>query len=292
MSLSNLQNSIVGIMGLGVVGDSVQHYFERAEQQIRIYDPIRGLGSVEAINEADVVFICVPTPYLPEKGFDDSALENAISLLEGSKIVVIKSTVLPGTTEAYQTRYSQHQFLFSPEFLREAHARIDFLRPDRQIVGYTAQTRHLADAVLAMLPSAPYMEVMGAREAEMAKYMTNTFLALKVTFANEIFDLCNSLDVEYNIVREAVTGDLRIGDSHLDVNDDGYRGYGGRSFPKDTKALLELGERMQVPLRLLRTADRINESLLPPSTEPPALRLLPVPAHDVTKTEPLEGQAA
>ncbi len=292
MSLSNLQNSIVGIMGLGVVGDGVQHYFERAEQEIRVYDPNRGLGSVESINEADVVFICVPTPYLPERGFDDSALENAISLLEGSKIVVIKSTVLPGTTEAYQTRYSQHHLLFNPEFLREAHARIDFLRPDRQIIGYTAQTRHLADAVLTMLPAAPYMEVMGAREAEMAKYMTNAFLALKVTFANEIFDLCTSLDVEYEKVREAVTADLRIGDSHLNVNDGGYRGYGGKCFPKDTKALLELGERMQVPLRLLRTADRINDSLLPPSTEPPVLRLLPVTAREEAEPETLDGQAA
>ncbi len=292
MSLSMVQNSIIGIMGLGVVGDGVKHYFERTDHETRVYDPKRGLGSVESINEADVVFICVPTPYLPERGFDDSALENAIGLLDGSKIVVIKSTVLPGTTEAFQTRYSQHCLLFNPEFLREAYARTDFLRPDRQIVGYTAQSRHLADAVLAMLPAAPYMEVMGAREAEMAKYMTNTFLALKVTFANEIFDLCSSLDVEYDKVREAVTADLRIGDSHLDVNDGGYRGYGGKCLPKDTKALLELGERMRVPLRLLRTADRINDSLLPPSTEPPVLRLLLTPNSEAVEPEALDDQAA
>lgn len=143
-----------------------------------------------------------------------------------------------------------------------------------------------------MLPAAPYMEVMGAREAEMAKYMTNAFLALKVTFANEIFDLCTALDVEYDKVREAVTADLRIGASHFDVNDGGYRGYGGKCFPKDTKALLELGERMQAPLRLLRTADRINDSLLPPSTEPSVLRLLPVPTKEALEAEALDDQAA
>jgi UDPglucose 6-dehydrogenase len=292
MSLSNLQKSIVGIMGLGVVGDGVQHYFQRTDHEIRVYDPKRGLGSVQSINEADVVFICVPTPHLPERGVDDSAIENAIGLLKGSKVVIIKSTVLPGTTEAFQTRYSQHCLLFNPEFLRESYARTDFLRPDRQIIGYTAQSRHLADAVLAMLPAAPYTQVMGAREAEMAKYMTNTFLALKVTFANEIFDLCTSLDVDYENVREAVTADLRIGDSHLNVNEGGYRGYGGSSLPKDTKALLELGERMQVPLRLLRTADRINDSLLPPSTKPPILRLLPVPTRDTVDSETLNSQVA
>lgn len=292
MSLSDVENSIVGIMGLGVVGDGVQHYFQRTDHEIRVYDPNRGLGSVQSINEAGVVFICVPTPYLPERGFDDSAIQNALGLLEGSKTVIIKSTVLPGTTEALQTRYSQHCLLFNPEFLREAHARTDFLRPDRQIIGYTAQSRHLAGAVLAMLPAAPYMEVMGSREAEMAKYMTNAFLALKVTFANEMSDLCASLDVEYDKVREAVTADVRIGSSHFDVNDGGYRGYGGKCLPKDTKALLALGERMQVPLRLLRTADRVNESLLPPSTEPPMLRLLPRSDNEAPESETLDSHAA
>ena len=292
MSLSDVETSIVGIMGLGVVGDGVQHYFQRTDHEIRVYDPNRGLGSVQSINEADVVFICVPTPYLPERGVDDSAIQNALGLLEGSKTVIIKSTVLPGTTEALQTRYSQHCLLFNPEFLREAHARTDFLRPDRQIIGYTAQSRHLAGAGLAMLPAAPYMEVMGAREAEMAKYMTNTFLALKVTFANEMSDLCASLDVEYDKVREAVTADLRIGSSHFDVNDGGYRGYGGKCLPKDTKALLALADRMRVPLRLLRTADRVNESLLPPSTEPPMLRLLPRSANEAPESETLDDQAA
>jgi UDPglucose 6-dehydrogenase len=268
--------TVIGFMGMGVVGDATHHYFERNSHALRVYDPYKGLGSVKSINEADVVFVCVPTPYLPNKGFDDSSLEAAISTLEGSKVVIIKSTVIPGTTEAYQVRYSQHCFLFNPEFLREAHARVDFARPDRQIVGYTARSRHLAEAVMAMLPAAPYKAIMSAREAEMTKYMTNTFLALKVTFANEIYDLCAALDVDYQPVREAVAADLRIGGSHFDVMDGGYRGYGGKCLPKDTKALLDLADRMQVPLRLLRTADRVNASFLPPSNEPRTLRVVPV----------------
>ncbi len=292
MPLRDEDQTIIGIMGLGVVGDGVRDYFERRATPLRVYDPYRGLGSVESINEADIVYICVPTPYLPNVGFDDSALENAISLLDGSKIVVIKSTVLPGTTEAYQARYSQHCFLFNPEFLREAYARTDFLRPDRQIVGYTAQSRHMAESVMATLPAAPYMQIMGAREAEMAKYMTNSFLAVKVTFANELFDLATAMDIDYEVVREAVAADARIGQSHLDVSDGGYRGYGGKYLPKDTKALLDLSERMQVPLRLLRTADRVNESLLPPSDEPPALRSLPIETNGDFPVEELEERVA
>jgi UDPglucose 6-dehydrogenase len=268
-------NGVIGIMGLGVVGDAVHHYFERRGQPLRVYDPNRGLGSEASINEADIVFVCVPTPHLPEKGFDDSALENAVSSLAGSKIVVIKSTVLPGTTEAYQARYSQHCFLYNPEFLRAAYARTDFIRPDRQVLGYTAQSRHLTESIMALLPSAPYMRSMGAREAELGKYMTSTFLALKVTFANEIYDLASALDIDYDIVREVVAADLRIGASHMDVLEGGYRGYGGTSLPKDVKALLELGDRIGMPLRLLRTADRVNASLLPPGDEPEPLRLVP-----------------
>lgn len=275
MLQTNLSDSTVGIIGLGVVGDAVRNYFERAGVSTRVYDPNRGLGSTRSINEAEVVFICVPTPYLPERGFDDSALEGAMKQLDGSKTVVIKSTVLPGTTETLQARYSQHKLLFNPEFLREAFARTDFLRPDRQVIGYTAQSRHLAEGVLAMLPAAPFATSISARDAEMSKYMTNAFLAVKVTFANEIFDLCEAMDVKYENVRDAVTADMRIGGSHLDVYTDGYRGYGGSCLPKDTKALLELANRMQVSLGLLRAADRINETFHPSGDEPPVLRVVP-----------------
>ena len=119
----------------------------------------------------------------------------------------------------------------------------------------------------------------------MAKYMTNAFLAVKVTFANEVYDLCHVMDIDYDKVRDTVTADMRIGDSHFDVHTDGYRGYGGSCLPKDAKALLELGERMQVPLRLLRAADRINETFNPPNNEPPALRIVP-------KTSEAEEQSA
>ena len=282
MSLSRNGCTIIGIMGLGVVGDALHDYFEGRRYSLRVFDPYKGLGSEESINEADVVFICVPTPYRPDAGSDDSALEDAVSRLRGSKVVVIKSTVLPGTTEAYQFRYSQHCFLFNPEFLREASARADFVQPGRQIVGYTAQSRHLADSVLSILPEAPYGRTIVAREAEMIKYMTNSFLALKVIFANELYDLSTSLDIDYSIVREAVAADERIGDSHLDVMDGGYRGYGGKCLPKDTKALLDLGDRMGVPLRLLRTADRVNASLLPPADQP---QVMPQPFSIVQSGE-------
>ena len=126
----------------------------------------------------------------------------------------------------------------------------------------------------------------------MKKYMTNSFFALKVTFANEIFDLATAMDIDYEVVREAVVADARIGASHLDVNEGGYRGYGAKFLGNDTKALLDLSERMQAPLRLLRTADRVNESLLPPSDEPPALRTVPAAYNGEAADEEPERRVA
>jgi UDPglucose 6-dehydrogenase len=290
MSLTKNGKTVIGVIGLGAIGGAVRDHFERHRHSMRVYDAERGIGSQRAINEADIVFVCVPTPFQPHTGFDDRALEEAISLLDGSKVIVITSTVLPGTTEAYQIRYSQHCFMFNPDFSRDEQARADYASPDQLIVGYTAQSRHLAEALLAMLPSTAFRSIMPSREAEMTKYMTSGFLALKVTYANEIYDLCAALDIDYDLVREAVSADSRIGDSHLDVLADGYRGYAGSALPRDTKALLELSERLSVPLRLLRTADRINASLLPPSDDSATLRLVPFTSPE--DGGPVEEQAA
>ena len=279
--LSRNGKTVMGIVGLGVVGDAVHHYFKTTDYPLRLFDLYKGLGSPEEINEADVIFICVPTPYQAGTGFDASALEDAIGRIEGSKVIVIKSTVLPGTTESFQVRYPQHRFLFNPEFLRQDYARAEFLKPDRQIVGFCAESRHLAESVLSLLPDAPYRRVMLAREAELTKYMANSFLALKVTFANEFFDLASALDIDYEVVRESVSADVRIGESHMYVAQDGYRGYGGKCLPKDTKAVLDLAERLGLPLHLMRTADRVNATLLPPSEQPPsAPQLIPISSND------------
>lgn len=273
--------TVIGIVGLGVVGDAVHHYFKTTDHSLRLFDLYQGVGSPEEINEADLIFICVPTPYQAGTGFDASALEDAIGRIEGSKVIVIKSTVLPGTTESFQARYPQHCFLFNPEFLRQDYARAEFLKPDRQIVGYCAESRHLAESVLSLLPDAPYRRVMLAREAELTKYMANSFLALKVTFANEFFDLASALDIDYAVVRDSVSADVRIGESHMHVAQDGYRGYGGKCLPKDIKAVLDLAERLGLPLHLVRAADRVNATLLPPSEQPPsAPQLIPIFSND------------
>lgn len=255
-------NVRIGIIGDGVVGGALRAWFEHTGTPARAYDPPKGLDDRSAIDEADVVFICVPTPYAPRAGFDDRYLMEAVRGMSGAKLVAIKSTVPPGTTERLQREFPAHRFLFNPEFLREASAIEDMMRPDRQIVGCTERSRDDADALMALLPPAPVMRVCHAREAEMAKYVANSFLAVKLSFSNEVFDLCERTAIDYDVVRDIVAADPRIGASHTDVFDGGFRGYGGKCLPKDSKALIDLAESAGTEMFVLRAADAVNTVLL------------------------------
>jgi UDPglucose 6-dehydrogenase len=258
---------IIGVIGVGVVGGAVRCYFEDAGHTVRVYDKFQCIGSPEEVDGADIVFICVPTPYTPGLGFDVSAVEESVAVLSGSKNVAIKSTVPPGTTARLQARYPQHNLFFQPEFLREKTALRDFLEPDRQLVGYCGDDLELAQKLLALLPRAPYEEVMPAIEAELVKMGTNAFLALKVTFANQVFDLCRGLGADYETVKQGLAADPRLGPSHMDVFDGGYRGYDGKCLPKDMQGLIDAADVAGVQLPLLRTTQDINNGLNPAAAE-------------------------
>ena len=267
------QRDSIGIIGAGVVGGSLLAYLQEQGRDVRVYDPPKGYDSIEALIDANIVFVCVPTPYTNGVGFDDSFLLDAVGRIAGERAVVIKSTVLPGTTELLQERFPQHRFMFNPEFLREVSAYDDFVRPDRQIVGCTAASRGDAQRVMDLLPRAPFERICTASEAEMAKYVANSFLAVKVSYANEVFDLCSRLGIEYAQVRDMVAADARIGVSHMDVHDAGYRGYAGKCLPKDSKSLLDLARSFGIEMRVLGAADRVNAALQAPVAAPAVVRL-------------------
>lgn len=245
----------IGIAGLGMVGEALAKILDNPI----LYDLPKGIGSKEELNKADIVFICVPTPY--DNGFDISIVESVINDLTGNKIIVIRSTVIPGTTDRLQKKYKNHKFLFNPEFLTEATADQDMRYPDRQILGYTEQSYSIAGDIMALLPLAPYERLIPSKEAEMVKYAGNTWFSTKVIFANQIYDICEKMGIDYDKVREALAQDKRIGRTHLDVFHKGYRGYGGKCLPKDAKALIHWADENGVDLSLLKEVDRINESL-------------------------------
>jgi UDPglucose 6-dehydrogenase len=257
-----ISNPKIGIIGVGFVGEAVRKYFVSRKIKPLLYDKFKRLGSAQEVSRAEIVFICVPTPYHKRKGFDLSAVKEVIGNLKGSKIVVIKSTILPGTTEALQKEFPRHKLLFNPEFLREIFAAFDMAHPARQILGVTRKSRGVAKRVMAILPKAPYMAIMPSLEAEVVKYMANSFLALRVVFANEFYDICRKLGADYKLVKDAVVKDSRIGDSHFDIQHGGYRGYGGSCFPKDVNAIIQLAGSRKIRTELLKAMRQINRKYL------------------------------
>lgn len=256
--MKNNSKKSVGIIGVGVVGGALASVMPDAI----LYDKYKKIGSLEEVNEADVIFVCVPTPHDAKKGFDLSYVENVFSNIKGSKVVVIKSTILPGTTEKIQRKYSQHKVLFNPEFLRQAIADEDMKNSYEQIVGYTKESKEFAHEILNLLPKAPAEFIVPAMEAEMVKYFSNTFLATKVIFANQIYDLCEKLNINYDSVKDMAKVNPRFGFSHFDIWTDDYRGYGGACLPKDTKALIQLGNEVGVDMKLLKLVEEINNRLV------------------------------
>jgi len=254
----------IGVVGVGMVGGAMQHYFEKKEGiELFLYDNGKGLGSPEEINRAEIVFICVPTPYLKDgKGFDLSYVENAFDMLQGEKVVVVKSTVMPATTEMLQQKYPQHKVLMNPEFLTEETADQDMSYPDRQIIGYTEKSQDVAGDVMQLLPLAPFERVLPATEAEMVKYFGNTWFSVKVSFANQMYDLCQIMGIDYDRMVEAAAADKRIGRTHLNIFHKGYRGYGGKCLPKDTKALIQLANSKGIDLKIHKVAEEINNELM------------------------------
>lgn len=256
----------IGIIGLGYVGSAVKRWFASRKDRytLFLYDKYKRIGTPEDVNKADIIFVAVPTPFhVNGIGYDDSEVRDALKTIKNGKIIVLKSTILPGSTEKFQKRYPKKTILFNPEFLRARTAFSDFVHPDRQIVGYAnIRGKKVAPDILRILPRAQTSEIIRAREAEMVKYFGNTFLAVRVIFANQIYDLCKKLGIDYEIVKEHAGRDRRIGHSHFDVLKDGYRGYGGACLPKDTKALIQLADETGISLDLLKLADAINKKLV------------------------------
>ncbi len=266
----------IGFVGQGFIGKNYANDFESRGLNVTRYaleEPYR--ANKEKIKDCDIVFIAVPTPTTP-KGFDDRIVRTALSLVGKGKIAVIKSTMQPGYTEKLQEDFPDIIIHHSPEFLREATAAYDAAHPDRNIVGMARDTdshRSAAKKVLSVLPKAPYELICSAREAEYIKYAGNAYLFIKVVFANLMYDAAAKDDCDWEIIRQALGADARVGPSHLGVvHKSGHpgaksgRGAGGHCFIKDFAALRHLYERLypqdETGNALLRALESKNNALL------------------------------
>ncbi|MFZ3043751.1 MAG: hypothetical protein WA058_01430 [Minisyncoccia bacterium] len=233
----------IGCIGQGWIGKNYANDFEA-----RGYDVVRYAleapysANKDAVAECDIVFIAVPTPTTPE-GFDYSAIRTVLPLVGSGKTAVIKSTILPGTTETLQKLFPDIFVLHSPEFLVEASAAYDAAHPNRNIIGIPkddAAYRERAEAVLGVLPKAPYAKIMPAQDAEFVKYAGNCYLFTKVMFMNLLHDVVAAAKSDWQNVREALIHDPRIGSSHTEPVHKSGRGAGGHCFIKDFEAFRDM----------------------------------------------------
>ncbi|TSC56674.1 MAG: UDP-glucose/GDP-mannose dehydrogenase dimerization [Parcubacteria group bacterium Greene0416_79] len=264
----------IGFIGQGFIGKNYADDFVRRGYEVVCYarNP-KFAKNRERIQTCDIVFIAVPTP-TTQKGFDFSIIREVLLLVGRGKTAVIKSTILPGTTETLQKAFPEIFLIHSPEFLREKHAAFDAAHPERNIIGiprHTAAYRTKARAVMRTLPRAPYERVIPARAAELVKYGGNCFLYLKVLYANLLYDLAVCTGVNWAAVKEAVAADPRIGTSHMEpMHRSGHggregRGAGGHCLIKDFAAFSRLyEERLRDPFgkRVLEALADKNRDLL------------------------------
>ena len=253
----------IGVIGWGFVGQATGLGFSSSDKnEVFWYDKYKESQNTlsEVIEKSEFIFICVPTPIFDDySGMDMSIVTGVINEVAPKiggtdKVLIIKSTSLPGTTKEMMVKYPGVNFVMNPEFLTQKNANRDFLNPARTIIG--AESKDVAAKVVAIyktiLPNdQPYI-ITDTTSAEVIKYMSNLMLASKVLLANEFYEISKAVGANYLDVQKGVESDPRIG-THLGVpGPDGDVGFGGACFPKDMVGILGLAKKMKLDVSALQ----------------------------------------
>lgn len=263
MNLIQTKFEKIGIVGLGVVGTALQSWFKDKKFELIVYDKYKQTEPLKHMDEADIIFICVPTPYDGKNLLSNmSIIYDVLFNLPKNKIIVIKSTILPGTLDFFIGVYPENTFFHNPEFLSHETAYYDMLHPDMQIIGCREEHKHIASDILAILPKGTINKIVKPEESELLKYFCNTFFTVKIAFINQIYDICHKLNIDYDVIKDIIKYNKMISPFHLKVWHRGKRGYTGACLPKDIKAFIQFAKTFQIDMKLLETVEKINQKLL------------------------------
>jgi UDPglucose 6-dehydrogenase len=265
----------IGVIGKGFVGSAVQFGFSPntgCDAEVRVYDkdPSKSINTLEdTVNESDFIFLSVPTPSNKDGSINidivDSALNDISEIVDENKqvfelslraksVVLLRSTVTPGTTAKLQKKYKNLNIVFNPEFLTERSAKFDFINQSRFILG---GDDYCVDKVEELFKwrfgeTTPIIKT-NYETAELIKYMGNCYFATKVSFLNEMRQIADRCGVDWDKAIEGFVRDGRIGHSHLAVpGPDGRFGFGGSCFPKDIQAIINFAEELGVEPDVLK----------------------------------------
>lgn len=259
----------IGVIGYGFVGQATGLGFGSSpKNKVFWFDKFKKSQNTldEVIKNSDFIFISVPTPIFDDySGMDMSIVEGVINevapRISGTdKVLILKSTSLPGTIKKMSKKYPEANFVMNPEFLTQKNANRDFLNPARTVIG--ADSKDVAAKVVAIyktiLPkNEPYI-VTDPTSAEVIKYMSNLMLASKVLLANEFYEISKAVGANYLDVQKAVESDPRIG-THLGVpGPDGDMGFGGACFPKDMVGIIGLAKKLKLDVSALEAIWKKN----------------------------------
>lgn len=260
----------LGIIGYGYVGQAVANGFNNAsggKDTIRFYDKYKDSTPLEeVIKKSEFIFVCLPTPMKEdESGIDLTIINESVEDItkytnNTGKIIVIKSTVIPGTTDRLEKEHPKSKFAFNPEFLTEVNYLEDFLNADRTVIGTNNDlvSRSVAVMYRQRFPKTTIFQT-DPKTAELVKYFANAFLSLKVTFANFFYDYCQKIGVKYEEVKRMAAADPRIKDAHLEVTT--QRGFGGKCFPKDLVSIIGEFKKAGVDTSLLEVMWKYNKKI-------------------------------
>ena len=271
----------IGVIGNGFVGGAVKFGFSPqtgCDAEVRVYDknPNKSThGLEETVNESDFIFLSVPTPVNKNGSINIKILESVlddISEVHSGKdnAILIRSTVVPGTTWKLQTKYPQLNILFNPEFLTERSANYDFINQSRFIIGNSGQqiswakSEEFVELLKDRFGNCIAVQETNYETAELIKYMNNCFFATKVSFMNEMYQIAEKIDANWDEAVSGFVSDGRIGHSHLGVpGHDGKFGFGGSCFPKDIQAMIDFAEKFGVNPSVLKGAWEKNLEVRP-----------------------------
>ena len=253
---------MIGIVGNGFVGNAVYQNF-RDKTPCKVYDTDknRSLNTLSEVIEQDFIFVCLPTPMRYGGECDLSILDNFFEGLPDNitGTFVIKSTVPVGTTKKY---YERHNVIHNPEFLTARNATQDFANSDRNVVGGDYELcSDFVNFYSKHFPNTPSI-ITTSDESDTILYFSNTFLAYKVAYFNEVYDFCQKVGADYDIVSKGISADSRIGKSHTKVPGiDNDRGFGGTCFPKDLNSMIVQMESHGVNADMLKEVWKYNEQI-------------------------------
>ncbi len=266
----------IGIIGRGFVGGAVQFGFSAntgCDAEVKVFDknPNRSQNSLDkVVNDSDFIFLSVPTPANLDGSVNLDVVDEALSsvndiITNKDNIILLRSTMTPGSTAKFQEKYPKLRLVFNPEFLTERSANFDFINQSRYILGGKPEhTTKVAEMYRWRFGKSISVIETDTATAELIKYMNNCFFATKVSFMNEMKLVSDTCGADWDTAVDGFIRDGRIGHSHLNVpGHDGKLGFGGVCFPKDVLAMIDLGEKLGIEMNTLKGAWKTNLKVRP-----------------------------